>query len=89
MSIPTTSAPILAIGTAVVPSPHPRSRTRIGKWRLNWSNKLWTNSSPDSLIIEAIRVKSPFSHNALFGFMIESVIARSGLNAGPVSRVIK
>jgi hypothetical protein len=29
----------------------------------------WTNVSPLSLIVSAMRVKSPFSQSALFGFM--------------------
>ena len=64
MSTPSTSAPSRASGNAVVPSPQPRSstfcpfETPIRR----------TNSSPLARIESAIRVKSPFSHRALFGF---------------------
>ena len=65
MSTPSTFAPSLAAGNAVVPSPHPRSRT---------SSPLvipssFTSASPLSRMLSAMRVKSPFSHSALFGFI--------------------
>ena len=65
ISTPNTSAPSLAAGNAVVPSPHPRSRIlspSVIPSRL-------TSASPRSLILAAIRVKSPFSQSALFGFI--------------------
>src|SRR5580765_5898967 len=65
MSIPTTSAPNRARGSAVVPSPHPRSKTRME----GLIARELTTASPDSRMNAAISVKSPFSHNALFGFM--------------------
>src|SRR6266550_4322691 len=64
ISTPSTSAPSFAAGIAVVPSPHPRSRTLsplvIPSCR--------TSASPLSRIVSAIRAKSPFSQRALFGF---------------------
>lgn len=48
-----------------MPSPQPRSRTRVGG--VIYSD--WTTASPDFRIKPAIRVKSPFSHNSLFAFM--------------------
>src|SRR5258706_15967519 len=68
MSIPTTSAPKRAKGTAVVPSPQPRSKTRSGVV----TPRDLTSASPDSRINAAIFVKSPFSHSALFRFIVES-----------------
>ena len=65
MSTPRTSAPSLASGTAVVPSPHPRSRTLSP---LVMPNVL-TSASPLSRMLSAMRVKSPFSQSALFGFI--------------------
>src|SRR3989344_5621896 len=65
MSIPTTSAPKRARGIAVVPSPQPRSNTLIG----GVTPRDETTASPDCRIKAAISVKSPFSHNALFGFI--------------------
>src|SRR6516164_9574902 len=65
MSTPHTSAPSLASGNAVVPSPHPTSKTLSP---LVIPSPL-TSASPLSLILSAIRVKSPFSHSALFGFI--------------------
>jgi hypothetical protein len=65
MSTPNTSAPSLAAGNAVVPSPHPRSKTLIPRLIPNSS----TSASPLSLMLSAMRVKSPFSHSALFGFI--------------------
>ena len=52
-------------GNAVVPSPHPRSNTLSP---LVMPSRL-TNSSPLSRMLAAMRVKSPFSHSALFGFI--------------------
>src|SRR5437762_1639983 len=66
MSMPVTSAPICARGTAVVPSPHPRSSTRCD----GVAARDLTNDSPDWRMQAAISVKSPFSHSALFGFMM-------------------
>ena len=74
MSIPTTSAPNRARGTAVVPSPQPRSKTRSGVV----IPRDLTTASPDCRIKAAISVKSPFSHNALFGFMIASFYYGAG-----------
>src|SRR5262245_20835122 len=65
MSTPSTSAPRLAAGSAVVPSPHPRSRTLSP--RVIPSDL--TRASPLSRMLSAMRVKSPFSQSALFGFM--------------------
>src|SRR6185369_992199 len=64
MSTPSTSAPRLAAGMAVVPSPEPRSRTFVPG--LIPSERM--SSSPLWRIVAAMRVKSPFSHSALFGF---------------------
>src|ERR1700683_2906946 len=64
MSTPSTWAPSFAAGSAVVPSPHPRSKT---SRPLVIASSL-TNASPLSLMHAAIRVKSPFSQSALFGF---------------------
>src|ERR1044071_7485501 len=65
MSTPNTSAPSLAAGNAVVPSPHPRSKTLSP---LVIPSPL-TSASPLSLILSAMRVKLPFSQSALFGFI--------------------
>src|SRR5262245_36558778 len=66
MSTPSTSAPSRAAGNAVVPSPQPRSRTFI-----SWPTPmLSTSDSPLSRMLAAIRVKSPFSQSALFGFIL-------------------
>src|SRR6478672_7954198 len=65
MSTPNTSAPSLASGNAVVPSPHPRSKTLSPFVILS----PLTSASPLSLILSAMRVKSPFSQSALFGFI--------------------
>ena len=64
MSTPRTSAPRCAAGSAVVPSPHPRSSTRIPFV----IPRLLTNASPLTRMVAAICVKSPFSQSALFGF---------------------
>src|SRR5262245_1210103 len=64
MSMPVTSAPSCAIGRAVVPSPQPRSSTLSG----GLTPTDCTSFSPDSRMVDAIAVKSPFSHNAWFGF---------------------
>src|SRR5262245_35407033 len=68
MSIPTTSAPKRARGIAVVPSPQPRSKTLSG----GVMPRDFTRASPDCRMRAAISVKSPFSHNALFGFTVDS-----------------
>ncbi len=65
MSTPSTFAPSLAAGNAVVPSPHPRSKTSSP---LVIASSL-TSASPLSRMLSAMRVKSPFSQSALFGFM--------------------
>ena len=65
ISTPRTSAPSLAAGNAVVPSPQPRSRTFCPLVTPSPS----TNASPLSRMHSAMRVKSPFSHSALFGFI--------------------
>ncbi len=65
MSTPRTFAPSLAAGTAVVPSPHPRSRTSSP----SVIPSVWTSASPLSRMLAAMRVKSPFSQSALFGFI--------------------
>src|SRR5262245_41185355 len=75
MSIPVTSAPVRASGIAVVPSPQPRSKTRSGGAIPSDS----TTTSPDWRMKAAISVKSPFSHNALFGFIISPLLFPSGL----------
>src|SRR5439155_19382587 len=69
MSTPRTFAPSCASGTAVVPSPQPRSRTS----RPGVTPRVATSASPLSRIASAIRVKSPFSQSALFGFTGGSV----------------
>ena len=53
-------AQCLAIGNAVVPSPHPRSSTRIPAVM----PRRPTSVSPLSRMLAAIRVKSPFSQSA-------------------------
>ena len=63
MSTPRTSAPRSASGIAVVPSPQPRSSTRVPA-RMPIRS---TSSAPASRIEPAMRVKSPFSHSARFG----------------------
>ena len=66
MSTPSTLAPSMAAGSAVVPSPHPRSRTSSP---LVMPSSL-TSASPLSRMLSAMRVKSPFSQSALFGFIV-------------------
>ena len=66
MSTPSTLAPSAAAGIAVVPSPQPRSRTS----RPLVIESSLTSASPLSRMLAAMRVKSPFSHRALFGFMM-------------------
>src|SRR5207249_8385691 len=61
---PSTSAPSFAAGTAVVPSPQPRSSTLSPFVIPSFS----TSASPLLRIVSAMRVKSPFSQSALFGF---------------------
>ena len=63
MSTPRTSAPSCAAGSAVVPSPQPRSRTRSP----GATPIARTSASPLSRIVRAMRVKSPFSQRALLG----------------------
>ena len=66
MSTPSTSAPRCADGIAVVPSPQPRSSTFCP-----FATPIdATSASPLARIVLAMRVKSPFSHNALFGFAV-------------------
>src|SRR5437868_6514049 len=65
ISTPSTSAPSFAAGNAVVPSPHPRSST-LSPFVI--PNRC-TSASPLSRMVAAMRVKSPFSQSALFGFM--------------------
>src|SRR5262245_29249923 len=67
MSTASTLAPSLAAGSAVVPSPDPRSRTSSS----SVMPSLPTSASPLSRMLSAICVKSPFSHNALFGFILD------------------
>src|SRR5215475_3417444 len=69
MSTPSTSAPSLADGNAVVPSPQPRSRTLRPLLMLS----LPMSASPLSRMVAAMRVKSPFSHSAWFGFISRSL----------------
>src|SRR4029079_14845952 len=69
ISTPRTFAPSAASGIAVVPSPQPRSRTR----RPFVMPRLFTSASPLSLMLPAIRVKSPFSHRAWFGLVVSVV----------------
>jgi hypothetical protein len=64
MSTPSTSAPRRAAGSAVVPSPQPRSST----FAPFPTPRPRANASPLSRIVAAMRVKSPFSHSAWFGF---------------------
>src|SRR5215510_3371468 len=66
ISTPRTSAPRRASGKAVVPSPQPRSSTRI-PWR---TPRLFTTASPLPRMVLAMRVKSPFSQSALFGLIV-------------------
>src|SRR5262245_30974999 len=68
ISTPSTSAPRFADGSAVVPSPHPRSRTLSPFVTPSFA----TSASPLSRMAAAIRVKSPFSQSALFGFIAGS-----------------
>src|SRR5271168_871300 len=77
MSTPNTSAPSLAAGNAVVPSPHPRSRTS----RPFVIPRPLTTASPLSLIVSASRVKSPFSQSALFGFIATFPPGQSNIDA--------
>src|SRR5436190_8201040 len=65
ISTPSTSAPSFAAGNAVVPSPQPRSRT-LSPFVIP---SRCTSASPLSRMVAAMRVKSPFSQSALFGFM--------------------
>src|SRR5207249_3328191 len=65
--MPTTSAPTFAAGNAVVPSPHPRSST-LSPFVIP---SRCTSASPLSRMVKAMRVKSPFSQSALFGFIGE------------------
>jgi hypothetical protein len=65
MSTPRTSAPSWAAGSAVVPSPQPRSSTR----RPSAMPRSLTSASPLSRMLAAMRVKSPFSHSSLFAFI--------------------
>ena len=65
MSTPVTSAPSIASGIAVVPSPHPTSST----FRCFVIPRLRARASPLPRMVSAMRVKSPFSQSALFGFM--------------------
>src|SRR5665213_633936 len=76
MSTPRTFAPSLAAGSAVVPSPQPRSKTS----RPLAIPKSLTSASPLSLMLTAMRVKSPFSQSSLFGFIgpLSLVDAREG-----------
>ena len=71
MSTPRTFAPSLAAGTAVVPSPQPRSRTSSPSVIPN----VVTSASPLSRMLSAMRVKSPFSQSALFGLMVVDMVA--------------
>ena len=72
MSTPRTVAPSFAAGTAVVPSPHPRSRTSSPSVMSNVA----TSASPLSRMLSAMRVKSPFSQSALFGFVLNTASYR-------------
>ena len=56
---------LVAAGNAVVPSPHPRSKTL----RPLVMPRLFASASPLSFMLAAMRVKSPFSQSALFGFV--------------------
>src|SRR5262249_39421322 len=78
ISTPSTSAPSFASGSAVVPSPHPRSRTLSPLVM----PRLLTSASPLSRMQAAMRVKSPFSHNALFGFMASLPVGPAGESGG-------
>ena len=69
-SMPSTSAPSFAAGTAVVPSPQPRSRTFIP----SVTASVATSASPLSRMLAAIRVKSPFSQSALFGLSVVDMV---------------
>src|SRR5215218_7478222 len=76
MSTPSTSPPNCASGSAVVPSPQARSST-FSPFVISSD---FATASPLSLIVAAMRVKSPFSHNALFGFIdITSRVGPCGL----------
>ena len=76
MSTPSTSAPSFAAGKAVVPSPQPRSSTSSPSVIPNVA----TSASPLSRMLSAMRVKSPFSHSALFGFIVVDIVASVGLS---------
>src|SRR5437762_9675251 len=62
--MPSTSAPSFASGNAVVPTPQARSST-LSPFVIP---SRCTSASPLSRIVSAMRVKSPFSQSALFGF---------------------
>src|SRR4051812_311143 len=70
MSTPRTSAPRRAAGTAVVPSPQPRSSTR----ELGVMPIRSTSSSPLVHMLAAIRVKSPCSQSCWFGLVSVSFV---------------
>lgn len=57
---------------AVVPSPHPRSST-LSPFVIP---RLLTKASPLSRMLAEMRVKSPFSHSALFGFIETLLLCR-------------
>src|SRR5688572_566740 len=88
MSTPRTVAPSFAAGMAVVPSPQPRSRTRISLVIPSCE----TNASPLSRMLSAMRVKSPFSQSALLGFAVTFIICFwgcRGLNAVRVMQYLQ
>ncbi len=70
ISTPVTMAPSFAEGSAVVPSPQPTSSTCIPLV----IPSLDTSMLPLSRMISAMRLKSPFSHNCLFGFISVCVL---------------
>jgi hypothetical protein len=80
MSTPSTSAPSLACGNAVFPSPHPRSRIL----RPLVIPRLFANASPLSRMLTALRVKSPFYQSALFGLFIGASFLKKTSMRNPV-----
>src|SRR6185312_9933816 len=77
MSTPSTSAPSFAAGSAVVPSPDPRSKILSPLLMPS----VPTSASPLSRMVAAMRVKSPFSHSALFAFTSFSRYGCSNMQA--------
>jgi len=69
MSIPHYFSPNMAKGTAVVPSPQPRSKTRSGVVHSKGFDECLPGFAHQT---RRFFVKSPFSHSALFRVIVES-----------------